>query len=896
MAAPTPLALKRSYRCVSSLQQFYSGGPFAVSSDGASLACACGDEIKIVNSSDACVLASLGCDSESVTAFTFSPDGCFLFSAGHSRLIRVWDLSSRKCVRSWKGHDGPAMTMACHSSGGLLATGGADRKVCVWDVDGGFCTHFFKGHQGVVTCIKFHTDPNRLLLFSGSDDASVRVWNLESKKCVAVLEKHFSPVTSLALSEDGQILLSAGRDKVVNKWDLRNYSFNMTIPTYEMVETVCIIQPGNCLSALLETSGHRKPGASAPVYFLTVGERGIVRIWSSEGAVCLYEQQSSDVTLGSDEDDLRRGFLSAVVLPSDLGLLCVTADQQFLFYCPMKSAGGMLQLNLYKRLVGYNEEILDMKFLGDDEQYLAVATNLEQVRVYDVASMSCAYVLVGHTDIVVCIDTCISTYGRTMLVTGSKDNSVRLWDVKSRHCIGIGRGHMGAVGAVAFSKKWKNFLVSGSSDRTIKVWSFEGVSEDGDQEIALKAKAVVAAHDKDINSLAVSPNDSLVCSGSEDHTACIWRLPDLVSVAVLKGHKRGIWSVEFSPVDQCVITSSGDRTIKIWAVSDGSCLKTFEGHTSSVLRASFLSRGTQFVSCGGDGLIKLWTIKTSECIATYDQHEGKIWSLAVGKKTEMLVTGGTDALINFWHDSTAADKQEAFLREEEAILRAQELENAVSDADYTKAIQLAFELRRPHKLFDLFSRLCRRRDVEDPIEKALGGLGKEEIHVLLEYVREWNTKPKLCHVAQAVLFRMFRIFPPTDIVEVKGVSELLEGLIPYSQRHFSRIDRFVRSTFLLDYVLTRMSVVDPEETNLPNNGEHPMASENGVADEQDAPQSNSQVDEISCKGDTDKSSTSNEMDSMTSLKKRKSRKSKKGSTKKVKLTKHKNSSTISVEA
>lgn len=53
------------------------------------------------------------------------------------------------------------------------------------------------------------------------------------------------------------------------------------------------------------------------------------------------------------------------------------------------------------------------------------------------------------------------------------------------------------------------------SDRTIKVWSFEGVSEDGDQEIALKAKAVVAAHDKDINSLAVSPNDSLVCSGSE---------------------------------------------------------------------------------------------------------------------------------------------------------------------------------------------------------------------------------------------------------------------------------------------------------------------------------------------------------------------------------------------
>ena len=84
----------------------------------------------------------------------------------------------------------------------------------------------------------------------------------------------------------------------------------------------------------------------------------------------------------------------------------------------------------------------------------------------------------------------------------------------------------------------------------------------------------------------------------QDRTACVWRLPDLVSVVVFKGHKRGIWSVEFSPVDQCVVTASGDKTIRIWAISDGSCLKTFEGHTSSVLRALFVTRGTQIVSCG----------------------------------------------------------------------------------------------------------------------------------------------------------------------------------------------------------------------------------------------------------------------------------------------------------
>lgn len=86
----------------------------------------------------------------------------------------------------------------------------------------------------------------------------------------------------------------------------------------------------------------------------------------------------------------------------------------------------------------------------------------------------------------------------------------------------------------------------------------------------------------------------------QDRTACVWRLPDLVSVVTLRGHKRGIWSVEFSPVDQAVITASADKTIKMWSISDGLCLKTFEGHTSSVLRASFLTRGAQIVSCGNE--------------------------------------------------------------------------------------------------------------------------------------------------------------------------------------------------------------------------------------------------------------------------------------------------------
>ncbi|KAJ6763285.1 hypothetical protein OIU79_023932 [Salix purpurea] len=860
------LQIKKNYRCVPSLQQFYSGGPFVVSSDGSFIACANGDNIKIVDSSNASIKANIEVDADAgLTALALGPNDKFLFSAGHSRLIRVWDLSTFKCVRSWKGHDGPVMSMACHASGGLLATAGADRKVLVWDVDGGFCTHYFKGHKDVVTNIMFHPDTNKTLLFSGSADATVRVWDLLAKKCIATLERHFSALTSMAVSEDGWTLLTAGRDKVVNLWDLHDYVCKMTVPTYEVLEGLCVVKSGTELASILgscnQQSGKRKD-RSSPIYFVTVGERGTVRIWDSECGVSLYEQKSSDVTVSSDTDDSPRGFTAAVILPLDQGLLCVTVDHHFLFYSLLGHPEEKFQLILSKRLVGYNEEILDMRFLGEEEKFLAVATNLEQVQVYDMESMSCSYVLAGHTEIVLCLDTCVSSSGRPLLVTGSKDNTTRLWNSESRNCIGVGTGHMGGVGAVAFSKKWKNFFVSGSSDRTIKVWSLDGISDDADQPINLKTKAVVAAHDKDINSLAIAPNDSLVCSGSQDRTACVWRLPDLVSVVVLKGHKRGIWSVEFSPVDQCVITASGDKTIKIWAITDGSCLKTFEGHTSSVLRASFLTRGSQFVSCGADGLVKLWTVKTNECTATYDKHEDKVWALAIGKKTEMFATGGGDAVVNLWYDSTASDKEEAFHKEEEGVLRGQELENAVLDADYNKAIQIAFELRRPKKLFELFSELCRKKEGSSQIEKALHALGKEEIHQLFQYVREWNTKPKLCHVAQYVLFGVFNILPPKEILEIKGIGELLEGLIPYSQRHLSRIDRLVRSTFLLDYTLNGMSVIEPDTnaTEMKDAG-NKLSVENA---------------------DQEQELTSEMLKEKTPSKKRKSNKSKDSSRKKVK--------------
>eukprot|EP00959_Pyramimonas_sp_CCMP1952_P125284 2619299-Pyramimonas_sp.AAC.1 len=105
----------------------------------------------------------------------------------------------------------------------------------------GHCTHSFRGHKGVVISVLFHPDARKLLLFTGSDDAELRVWDLATRSPLATLDGHFSAVTGLSVSPCGQVLLSAGRDKVVNVWNLQTYKKAGTVPVYEALEGIAIV-------------------------------------------------------------------------------------------------------------------------------------------------------------------------------------------------------------------------------------------------------------------------------------------------------------------------------------------------------------------------------------------------------------------------------------------------------------------------------------------------------------------------------------------------------------------------------------------------------------------------------------------------------------------------------
>ncbi|KAI9289951.1 WD40-repeat-containing domain protein [Umbelopsis sp. AD052] len=808
-----PLQLKTSFKSLRTIESIYTGGKAVLTADEQWLITSIGEDIDVTEFDTGKKIYRLKGDTEVVTTFAIKPDGKHLVSASRSMLMRTWDLSTGQVTRSYKAHDAPVIVMDIDRTSTLVATGSADSTVKVWDIDKGYCTHNFRGHGGVVSAIKFHPSKDRWTLVSGADDCQIRVWDLKSSKCIAVLDSHVSVIRGLDFSADGHTLISGSRDKVVNIWDMKTHSLKSTYPIYETIETVGTITP----QADLSCYGAKYQKAEL---FYTAGDKGIIRLWSLTTGELVKEQ--------TPETNSKHTITDVIYAKASQRLAAVTNDQNILIYSVAES------LRRIKQIVGYNDEIVDVRFIGEDDQHLAVATNSEQIRVFNVETQDCD-IIYGHSDTVICLE---RSKDGSVLVSGSKDKTARLWRIDTdaeeydqRYlCAGICVGHTEAIGAIGFAHKSKNFMITGSQDRTVKYWNLKDTDfETPSQDNKPRALYTHQAHDKDINSICVAPNDKLFATGSQDKTAKIWNVESGALVGTCTGHKRGVWCVQFSPVDQVLATSSGDKTIRIWSLKDMTCLKTFEGHTNSILKVAFMTAGMQLVSSGSDGLVKLWTIKSNECVSTMDNHEDKIWGLTVRNDEQMFVTGGADSVINFWEDVTSEEQEKEAKEKEELILREQDLQNYLLKKDYLNAILLAMSLDQPFRLLNLFNTVLNERPVGDTsitgshaIDKILQNMNAEQINKLLGYIRDWNTNAKRSRVAQTILNALLTLHSSEELVELSNAKELIDGLLPYTERHYQRIDDLLTQSFIVDYTLHAMDMANPvgKETMEVNGIEH----------------------------------------------------------------------------
>ncbi|KAJ1556792.1 U3 small nucleolar RNA-associated protein 13, partial [Cladochytrium tenue] len=227
---------------------------------------------------------------------------------------------------------------------------------------------------------------------------------------------------------------------------------------------------------------------------------------------------------------------------------------------------------------------------------------------------------------------------------------------------------------------------------------------------------------------------------------------------------------------------------------------TFEGHLNSVLKVQFVSLGMQLLSAGSDGLVKLWTIKDNSCI----------WALAAPKSERLFVSGGADATFTVWEDFTSQAEEEESRDTELRVEREQELSNCLARKDFVSAVVLCMELDQPFRLLRVLEDL--KKSNPEPastlglqkVDHFVKTLDKTRLQQLLRYIRDWNTSNRHSGAAQLVLNVVVRSYPPSELLALPGIKELIEGMMPYTERHYAHADELLKRSHILGFTLARM--------------------------------------------------------------------------------------------
>ncbi|RNA33216.1 transducin beta 3 [Brachionus plicatilis] len=819
----------------------YTGGNICVTSCGKYLFCIYGTSVNVIDIQTGSTKHSLESEEEEVTCITLSPDDKHLITAHKNLLLKQWDnwglfeetdtkKVTTKCTRTWKAiHTAPIHCMCFDSSSILLATGSSDYTVKVWDIQAQYCTHNLKGAQGIIRSIVFYPDiQSKQQLVTGAEDGKIRVYNLNNSQMVACLEGHFSTVTSLEYLH-GDKLISSSRDKVLIIWNLESFTKLKTVPVYESIESILV-------DSRIEDNQNER-------FVITMGNDGLLKIWDTKKSKILYQQNEAESLRiqKRTENELEQVISFGIYNKKVNTLFLVTSDQMIVFVRvdsdlirkmidkeDLDESDGAKVFTHYKQYIGDHGEILDLQYCSQKQNLLAMATNSEFLKVYDLNTWDCR-LLKGHTDLVICLAVYVDKNSSlSYLASSSKDNTIRLWSIDSElntfECILVCRGHTQDVGALAFSHLGLQYLISGSIDTTIKSWKI--LIDKKNSQFKMDAQFTIKAHEKDINSVCVSANDKLIASGSSDKTAKVWDSSDGICLGVLRGHKRGVWCVQFSTVDQLLVTSSADGTIKLWSLGDFSCVKTFEGHSTSVLRVSFLNNGTQLISSASDGLVKLWNIKTNECVGTFDEHEDKVWALSGTKDETQFVSGGADGKLIVWKDVTDEMYEEELEKREEILLKEQELDNYLKEKKWKKALGLAIQLDKPFRCYEIIQEILLSNIGEDSgtkenkgrrdLERTFLKLRDDQIKSLLKYANDWNTNTKFCLIAQVVFELIMRNYPPEFLIDESNyefAAKIIEQFLPYSERHFARLNKLSQQIMFLDFAWQNMKLEDKKIEN-----------------------------------------------------------------------------------
>ncbi|CAI4038539.1 hypothetical protein SMKI_05G1500 [Saccharomyces mikatae IFO 1815] len=307
-----------------------------------------------------------------------------------------------------------------------------------------------------------------------------------------------------------------------------------------------------------------------------------------------------------------------------------------------------------------------------EDNYVITGADDKMIRVYDAINKKFLLQLSGHDGGVWALK--YSHDG--ILVSGSADSTVRVWDIKKGYCTHVFEGHKSTVRCLDIVEyENTNYIVTGSRDNTLHVWKLPKKSSATDYENEHDYPllfhtpeenpyfvGVLRGHTALVR--AVSGHGNIVVSGSYDNTLIVWDVAQMKCLCILSGHTDRVYSALYDHERKRCISASMDTTIKIWDLNNIwnngewsyatnsvsprtkilGAMYTLHGHTSMV---GLLRLSDKFlVSAAADGVVNVWDANSYLLKHSFDNTNS--CSITALEITDVILLSGSQSLLKMY--------------------------------------------------------------------------------------------------------------------------------------------------------------------------------------------------------------------------------------------------------
>jgi WD40 repeat protein/serine/threonine protein kinase len=608
----------------------------------------------------------------SVTSVAFSRDGRRALSGSHDKTLRLWDVAEGQCLRMFEGHTKWATSVAISRDGRWGLSGSLDNTLRLWDLNTGQCLRLFKGGGVGVVAIS----PDTRWGLSGSFDNALRLWDLATGQCLRTLEGHTKGVKSVAISPDGRWGLSGSLDNTLRLWDLATGRCIRTLQGHaDAVSSVAFspdgrsavsggnygtlalwdLTSGQCVRTL-ETISSPKDSVAFSAdgkWVLSGSTDNVLRLWEvATGPAqrfvetrprAVVELRGYDVhfrvMISHADAALKGGDVNAALaaleaargipgharnpalraLGSSVGMLCRRTGLR----------GGWVA----RTFEGHTDSLSSVAISPDARSGLSGSSD-DTLRLWDLATGECLRTLEGHTRGVQSV--AISPDGRWAL-SGSNDETLRLWDLATGQCLRTFQGHAGAVRSIAFSPDGR-WAMSGGDDKTLRLWDLA----------TGRCLRTLQGHTCGVRSVAISPDGRSGLSGSSDKTLRLWNLATGRCLRTFEGHTEPLNSVAISPEGRRALSGGHDKTLCLWDLLTGQCLRVIKGFALHLYSVAISSDGRWALSGSSFKPLRLWDLAVGLCLWTFEGQPGPISAVAISPDGRWALSGGDDKKLRLW--------------------------------------------------------------------------------------------------------------------------------------------------------------------------------------------------------------------------------------------------------